>query len=495
LTHYQNIPVTETETLTEYQKDIVTSTEFQTTTVVKTAEASTFYSTLEKTKTLKPVTITSTHSVTSTKTSTSTVTSTKLKPTTVQDIQEITTTEVVFSTIVDQLTHTVTDTAEVTEFVTTKEVVTSTKPVFITKTEIVDKPIFVTKTETVDKVITKNAIEFITSTEVVIQTKPIFVTKTDKPETITKTISVTKTVPFEFAKTLYEGNAVEIGKKEQKEINVHKLSDSFDCGDKICHLHYELKENCLVYIETNVSNCKIPCDVTGCKYHFIQGNCPFWKCYEKPVPINPPNPEPEPLPIFCHSAFCYTSIALNLLLLLILSILIFFIHKLKQYRPAFTDDNIDSDPNERTPIFRYQNQAFQECSNVGPILRNQTYQSTSVQSTSGQSTSGPKSVLTGKTKVLHKKHFSTKPTISNPLPPLTLYTIASSSSENSPPIMTQCKMSTKPSTSFSQFRLPDQKQNTNEFVMTLRSSIKKQSDQSALMKSLNESEVEDESNV
>lgn len=44
-------------------------------------------------------------------------------------------------------------------------------------------------------------------------------------------------------------------------------------------MDYELRENCLVYLHSNNSNCSIPCKTSGCErelHHYI--SCPIWSC-------------------------------------------------------------------------------------------------------------------------------------------------------------------------------------------------------------------------
>lgn len=60
------------------------------------------------------------------------------------------------------------------------------------------------------------------------------------------------------------------------------MSEIVDCGDKTCSMHFQYKDSCLVYLETNVSNCNIPCDFSGCNYKFASGHCRIWDCVDNP---------------------------------------------------------------------------------------------------------------------------------------------------------------------------------------------------------------------
>lgn len=60
-----------------------------------------------------------------------------------------------------------------------------------------------------------------------------------------------------------------------------KMSETIDCPDKTCTLHFQYKDSCLVYLETNVSNCNIPCEYTGCNFKFSSGHCRVWTCVDR----------------------------------------------------------------------------------------------------------------------------------------------------------------------------------------------------------------------
>ena len=48
-----------------------------------------------------------------------------------------------------------------------------------------------------------------------------------------------------------------------------------DCGDKRCSLEHHVLNTCILILPTNVTNCQIPCDMSGCEteiHHLI--SCP-----------------------------------------------------------------------------------------------------------------------------------------------------------------------------------------------------------------------------
>ena len=56
-------------------------------------------------------------------------------------------------------------------------------------------------------------------------------------------------------------------------------TDGIDCGDKQCYLEYRVIPDCYLILETNNTNCNIPCVMEGCDkelHHFIP--CPLWNC-------------------------------------------------------------------------------------------------------------------------------------------------------------------------------------------------------------------------
>jgi hypothetical protein len=54
-----------------------------------------------------------------------------------------------------------------------------------------------------------------------------------------------------------------------------RLKREIDCGDKSCSLEHHVLNTCVLVLPTNVTNCQIPCDMSGCKteiHHLI--SCP-----------------------------------------------------------------------------------------------------------------------------------------------------------------------------------------------------------------------------
>lgn len=116
-------------------------------------------------------------------------------------------------------------------------------------------------------------------------------------------------------------------KREWKQFSFRSAADGIDCGDKECYLEYRVIPDCNVILETNNSNCKIPCLLDGCDtelHHFIA--CPLWNCVPN-VPTTTvatstvtststtpiPTPQPNPPNSNKMSALIYTSIVLNIL--------------------------------------------------------------------------------------------------------------------------------------------------------------------------------------
>jgi hypothetical protein len=103
--------------------------------------------------------------------------------------------------------------------------------------------------------------------------------------------------------------------------------DGIDCGTKMCYLEYRVLADCNLILETNNTNCKIPCLIEGCDtelHHFIL--CPVWNCELITTTTSStttsfttttsststtfrPRPDPNPSQM---SAFIYTSIVFNI---------------------------------------------------------------------------------------------------------------------------------------------------------------------------------------
>ena len=192
-----------------------------------------------------------------------------------------------------------------------------------------------------------------------------------------------------------------------------KRSD-VDCGSKICFLTHAVIENCFVYMETNQTDCQIPCRLSGCRkelHHFI--DCPIWRCFEvvttttfsttttkqtttstlTPKPSNTTTTLPtttsafttttpftespstlSPLPPLDHPAYLYSSVALNILFFLILwTILIQKCKKCISRRIRRFQNRNNSNNTEQAPIIRAQGNARQSRSQRRPESRNDGY--------------------------------------------------------------------------------------------------------------------------
>ena len=67
--------------------------------------------------------------------------------------------------------------------------------------------------------------------------------------------------------------------QEWKKFSFRSVNDGIDCGDKQCFLEYRTLPDCYLVLETNNTNCRIPCIMDGCDkelHHFIP--CPLWSC-------------------------------------------------------------------------------------------------------------------------------------------------------------------------------------------------------------------------
>lgn len=128
-----------------------------------------------------------------------------------------------------------------------------------------------------------------------------------------------------------------------KNSDMNALSE-IDCGDKKCSLHHRYVEKCTVFLHTNVTNCKIPCQLDGCKTeirHYM--NCPIWECNyytTTPVPSTTSTesstsaPAPAPPSFSTIDIVLYMSLGINGLffLALIIFIAVKICKKKLQYR-------------------------------------------------------------------------------------------------------------------------------------------------------------------
>ena len=167
-------------------------------------------------------------------------------------------------------------------------------------------------------------------------------------------------------------------KKEKKEEwkNFSFLSaakDGIDCGDKQCFLEYRVVPDCYVVLETNNTNCQIPCLMDGCDkelHHFIP--CALWNC--EAITTTPSTttttsstttltsttaqPNPNPIEPSRMSPLIYTSIVLNiifvgiLLAYLIVRFRIWITVRLANFRNRTTDPTpiVAPDPNRHFSV-------------------------------------------------------------------------------------------------------------------------------------------------
>jgi hypothetical protein len=62
-------------------------------------------------------------------------------------------------------------------------------------------------------------------------------------------------------------------------MSLKSVSSEIDCGDKKCSLHHRYLDKCTIFLHTNVSDCKIPCQLDGCKTEIrYYMTCPIWEC-------------------------------------------------------------------------------------------------------------------------------------------------------------------------------------------------------------------------
>ena len=142
--------------------------------------------------------------------------------------------------------------------------------------------------------------------------------------------------------------------------------DGIDCGDKQCYLEYRVLPDCYLILETNNTNCRIPCIMDGCDtelHHFIP--CPVWNCEpittstttrsttttsstttmstttERPTPIEPTHMSP----------WIYSSIVLNVFFFaiicayLVVKFRVWITIRLANFRAPTTTDTRTNPPN------------------------------------------------------------------------------------------------------------------------------------------------------
>jgi hypothetical protein len=138
---------------------------------------------------------------------------------------------------------------------------------------------------------------------------------------------------------------------------------AIDCGDKECVLEYRVMPDCYLFLETNNTNCQIPCKLEGCEtelHHFI--SCPVWLC--EPTTTSTPKTtssttsststtqKPRPIDPSKHmSPLIYVSIVLNILLVGL--VMAFVVVKVRTWITTqitrFRNRNQTTDPEDRHP--------------------------------------------------------------------------------------------------------------------------------------------------
>ena len=127
-------------------------------------------------------------------------------------------------------------------------------------------------------------------------------------------------------------------------------SDSaIHCTDKDCFLEHVMMQNCKYYLQTNNTDCDIPCKLNGCQFelhHFIL--CPIWVCHNlttttfatttatqtttasgmtSSIETTTTSVQPitfGPLPPLDHPAYLILSFAANVLLLFMVLLILAF---------------------------------------------------------------------------------------------------------------------------------------------------------------------------
>jgi hypothetical protein len=116
--------------------------------------------------------------------------------------------------------------------------------------------------------------------------------------------------------------------KMMSKTKIFPILTGTDCGDKECFVRHSILKNCVLYLQTNVTDCVIPCNLVGCKtetHHFM--NCPIWECkfYPNATTTTPPTTTSEststtkiPGPFVPDETFFYSSVACNILVVFLL---------------------------------------------------------------------------------------------------------------------------------------------------------------------------------
>lgn len=122
-----------------------------------------------------------------------------------------------------------------------------------------------------------------------------------------------------------------------KKVSSRSANDEVDCGDKKCYLEFQILQDCNLILETNATNCKIPCLMVDCDtelHHFI--SCPVWNCEptistttaststmttttDSGTSTTTSKPKPNPFVPKDMTPLIYTSIVLNIFFFAILA--------------------------------------------------------------------------------------------------------------------------------------------------------------------------------
>jgi len=153
-------------------------------------------------------------------------------------------------------------------------------------------------------------------------------------------------------------------------------NDGIDCGDKQCYLEYRVMPDCYLILETNQTDCRIPCIMDGCDrelHHFIP--CPLWNCElittsttsttsttpttrstSTSTSTTTSRPTPRPNEPSQMSALIYTSIVLNIFFFAILFAYVVVKCRVKittrvaNFRARRNTPRVDPNPNEHFSV-------------------------------------------------------------------------------------------------------------------------------------------------
>ena len=160
-------------------------------------------------------------------------------------------------------------------------------------------------------------------------------------------------------------------------------NDGIDCGDKQCYLEYRVMPDCYLILETNQTDCRIPCIMDGCDrelHHFIP--CPLWNCElittsttsttsttpttrstSTSTSTTTSRPTPRPNEPSQMSALIYTSIVLNIFFFAILFAYVVVKCRVKittrvaNFRARRNTPRVDPNPNEHFSVGSSDNES------------------------------------------------------------------------------------------------------------------------------------------